>query len=120
MVAQRLCTLRHGAVIVDYQSSLPSTRGRQLDTATSTIEALPDVVEAVAGRVEVYLDGCSTSCRTRPRTLLVCWVTPTSPRSSGVASCCRMRVGGRRYGKSSLLPTEQDHLSIDRSAEKRK
>lgn len=31
--------------------------GRQLDTAVSAIEALPEVADAVAGRVEVYLDG---------------------------------------------------------------
>ncbi len=31
--------------------------GRQLDTAIATIEALPEVIEAVDGRVEVYLDG---------------------------------------------------------------
>lgn len=31
--------------------------GRQLDTAIATIEALPEVVEAVAGRAEVYVDG---------------------------------------------------------------
>lgn len=31
--------------------------GRQLDTAISAIEALPEVVDAVAGRTEVYLDG---------------------------------------------------------------
>lgn len=31
--------------------------GRQLDTVPATIEALPEVVEAVAGRCEVYLDG---------------------------------------------------------------
>jgi 4-hydroxymandelate oxidase len=31
--------------------------GRQLDTAISTIEALPDVVEAVAGRAEIVIDG---------------------------------------------------------------
>jgi 4-hydroxymandelate oxidase len=31
--------------------------GRQLDTALSTIEALPDIVQAVAGRCEVYVDG---------------------------------------------------------------
>ena len=31
--------------------------GRQLDTAIPSIEALPEVVEAVAGRCEVYLDG---------------------------------------------------------------
>jgi isopentenyl diphosphate isomerase/L-lactate dehydrogenase-like FMN-dependent dehydrogenase len=31
--------------------------GRQLDTALASIEALPEVVEAVAGRCEVYFDG---------------------------------------------------------------
>lgn len=31
--------------------------GRQLDGAISTMEALPEVVDAVEGRVEVYMDG---------------------------------------------------------------
>src|SRR6185312_4947758 len=31
--------------------------GRQLDTVPATIEALPEIVEAIAGRCEVYLDG---------------------------------------------------------------
>ena len=31
--------------------------GRQLDTTLASIEALPEVVEAVAGRCEVYMDG---------------------------------------------------------------
>jgi isopentenyl diphosphate isomerase/L-lactate dehydrogenase-like FMN-dependent dehydrogenase len=31
--------------------------GRQLDGAVTSIEALPEVVDAVAGRCEVYLDG---------------------------------------------------------------
>ncbi|GAC1379972.1 MAG: alpha-hydroxy acid oxidase [Ktedonobacteraceae bacterium] len=31
--------------------------GRQLDTAITSIEALPEVVEAVGGRCEVYIDG---------------------------------------------------------------
>jgi isopentenyl diphosphate isomerase/L-lactate dehydrogenase-like FMN-dependent dehydrogenase len=31
--------------------------GRQLDGATATIEALPEIVAAVAGRAEIYLDG---------------------------------------------------------------
>ncbi len=30
---------------------------RQLDTAPATIEVLPEIIRAVAGRVEVYLDG---------------------------------------------------------------
>jgi len=31
--------------------------GRQLDTALASIEALPEIVKAVAGRCEVYFDG---------------------------------------------------------------
>ena len=31
--------------------------GRQLDGSPATVEALPDVVDAVAGRAEVYIDG---------------------------------------------------------------
>ena len=31
--------------------------GRQLDSEVSTIEALPEIVEAVAGRCEIYMDG---------------------------------------------------------------
>jgi isopentenyl diphosphate isomerase/L-lactate dehydrogenase-like FMN-dependent dehydrogenase len=31
--------------------------GRQLDGAPATLDALPEVVEAVAGRCEVYVDG---------------------------------------------------------------
>ena len=31
--------------------------GRQLDGAPATLDALPEVVDAIAGRVEVYLDG---------------------------------------------------------------
>ena len=31
--------------------------GRQLDQSVSTVEALPEVVAAVGGRVEVYVDG---------------------------------------------------------------
>jgi len=31
--------------------------GRELDTSTSTIEALPSIAEAVDGRIEVYVDG---------------------------------------------------------------
>lgn len=32
-------------------------RARQLDTAPATIEVLPEIVKAVGGRCEVYLDG---------------------------------------------------------------
>ena len=31
--------------------------GRQLDTAQATIEALPQIIDVVAGRIEVFIDG---------------------------------------------------------------
>jgi isopentenyl diphosphate isomerase/L-lactate dehydrogenase-like FMN-dependent dehydrogenase len=48
-----LLAVEHGAagIIVSNHG------GRQLDGAPATIEALPEVVEAVDGRCEVYLDG---------------------------------------------------------------
>jgi 4-hydroxymandelate oxidase len=45
--------VEHGADAV----AVSNHGGRQLDTAVSSIEALPEVVEAVAGRCEVYVDG---------------------------------------------------------------
>ncbi len=46
------------AVKHDIQGIVVSNHGgRQLDGAIESIEALPEVVEAVAGRCEVYLDG---------------------------------------------------------------
>src|SRR6202043_402370 len=48
-----LLALEHGAkgIIVSNHG------GRQLDGVQASIEALPEIVEAVAGRCEVYLDG---------------------------------------------------------------
>jgi isopentenyl diphosphate isomerase/L-lactate dehydrogenase-like FMN-dependent dehydrogenase len=43
----------HGAAAV----GVSNHGGRQLDGVPGTLDALPDVVEAVDGRVEVYLDG---------------------------------------------------------------
>jgi glycolate oxidase len=45
--------VEHGADVV-YVSN---HGGRQLDHAQGSIEVLPEVVEAVAGRAEVYVDG---------------------------------------------------------------
>lgn len=47
------CAVEHGVagIIVSNHG------GRQLDGAVATIEALPEVVDAVGGRCEVYLDG---------------------------------------------------------------
>ena len=45
--------VQHGAAAI----WVSNHGGRQLDTAVSSIAALPEVVQAVAGRAEVYLDG---------------------------------------------------------------
>jgi isopentenyl diphosphate isomerase/L-lactate dehydrogenase-like FMN-dependent dehydrogenase len=45
--------VEHGAAAI----IVSNHGGRQLDGVLATIEALPEVVDAVAGRCEVYLDG---------------------------------------------------------------
>ena len=45
--------VQHGAAAI----WISNHGGRQLDTAVASIEALPEVVQAVDGRAEVYLDG---------------------------------------------------------------
>jgi isopentenyl diphosphate isomerase/L-lactate dehydrogenase-like FMN-dependent dehydrogenase len=45
--------VEHGAAAV----VVSNHGGRQLDGAPATLEALPEVAEAVAGRIDVYLDG---------------------------------------------------------------
>jgi isopentenyl diphosphate isomerase/L-lactate dehydrogenase-like FMN-dependent dehydrogenase len=45
--------VEHGAAAV----VVSNHGGRQLDGAPATLDALPEVVEAVGGRAEVYLDG---------------------------------------------------------------
>ena len=45
--------VEHGAAAI----VVSNHGGRQLDGAPATLDALPEVVEAVAGRVEIYVDG---------------------------------------------------------------
>jgi isopentenyl diphosphate isomerase/L-lactate dehydrogenase-like FMN-dependent dehydrogenase len=45
--------VEHGAAAV----VVSNHGGRQLDGAPATLDALPEVVDAIAGRAEVYLDG---------------------------------------------------------------
>jgi (S)-2-hydroxy-acid oxidase len=52
-VDDALASVRHGVDAI----WISNHGARQLDTTPATIEVLPDIVRAVAGRVEVYLDG---------------------------------------------------------------
>jgi L-lactate dehydrogenase (cytochrome) len=49
--ARRAVDAGAGAIVVSNHG------GRQLDGVAATVEALPEIVDAVAGRAEVYLDG---------------------------------------------------------------
>ncbi|KAM7296809.1 hydroxyacid oxidase 1 [Ixodes scapularis] len=60
VVAKGICTAEDAEEAIHYGVSaiLVSNHGaRLLDGLPSTIEALPDIVSAVRGRVEIYLDG---------------------------------------------------------------
>jgi 4-hydroxymandelate oxidase len=48
-----LMAVEHGAAAI----IVSNHGGRQLDGAITSIEALPEIVEAVAGRCEIYIDG---------------------------------------------------------------
>jgi hypothetical protein len=55
--------VEHGAAVV----VVSNHGGRQLDSAIPTIMALPEVVRAVAGRAEVYVEAASAAGRTPSR-----------------------------------------------------
>ena len=60
LVLKGVVTAEDAAMAVDHGAAavvVSNHGGRQLDGAPATLDALPEVVEAVAGRVEVYLDG---------------------------------------------------------------
>ncbi len=79
--------------------------GRQLDTATSTIEVLPEVVEAVAGRAEVYLDGGVRRAPTSPS---------TCARRAGGAHRTPLSVRPRGGRRSRRAPSAGHHAGRDR------
>ena len=60
MVVKGILTAEDAQLAVEHGAAgiiVSNHGGRQLDGVPATIEALPEVVEAVAGRCEVYLDG---------------------------------------------------------------
>jgi isopentenyl diphosphate isomerase/L-lactate dehydrogenase-like FMN-dependent dehydrogenase len=60
VVVKGLITPEDARLAVDHGAAaivVSNHGGRQLDGVPATLDALPDVVEAVDGRVEVYVDG---------------------------------------------------------------
>jgi isopentenyl diphosphate isomerase/L-lactate dehydrogenase-like FMN-dependent dehydrogenase len=59
-VLKGIMTAEEGKLCAEYgaKAVIVSNHGaRQLDTTFATIEVLPEVVDAVDGRIEVYMDG---------------------------------------------------------------
>jgi isopentenyl diphosphate isomerase/L-lactate dehydrogenase-like FMN-dependent dehydrogenase len=60
VILKGIVTREDGALAIEHGAAaiiVSNHGGRQLDGAPATLDALPEVVEAVAGRCEVYVDG---------------------------------------------------------------
>lgn len=60
IILKGILTAEDALLAVEYGAAaivVSNHGGRQLDGAITSIEALPEIVEAVAGRCEIYLDG---------------------------------------------------------------
>jgi isopentenyl diphosphate isomerase/L-lactate dehydrogenase-like FMN-dependent dehydrogenase len=60
VVLKGIVTAEDAELAVDHGAAaviVSNHGGRQLDGGPATLDALPEVVDAIAGRVEVYLDG---------------------------------------------------------------
>jgi len=60
VILKGIVTREDAALAVDHGAAgivVSNHGGRQLDGAVPTLDALPEVVDAVAGRIEVFLDG---------------------------------------------------------------
>jgi 4-hydroxymandelate oxidase len=60
IILKGILTAEDALMAVEYGAAaiiVSNHGGRQLDGAITSIEALPEIVEAVAGRCEIYLDG---------------------------------------------------------------
>ena len=82
--------------------------GRQLDNAPATIDALPEVVEAVAGRIPVLLDG-GVRRGTDVAVALAIGAEAVSGRAPGALGSRR-----RRRGRGAARPRDPDRRAATR------
>ena len=100
--AERSCAAGAAAVWVSNHG------GRQLDRSPATIDALRDVVEAVDGRAEVYLDGGVR----RGADVVTALALGADAVFVGRPVLFGLAIGGRA-GASSVLAQLRDELTID-------
>ena len=95
--------VEHGAAAI----VVSNHGGRQLDGAPATLDALPEVVEAVAGRCEVYIDGGIR----RGADVLKALALGAQATLVGRAAACGLAVGGEA-GVLAVLDILRDEIEL--------
>jgi isopentenyl diphosphate isomerase/L-lactate dehydrogenase-like FMN-dependent dehydrogenase len=95
--------VEHGAAAI----VVSNHGGRQLDGAPATLDALPEVVEAVAGRCEVYVDGGIR----RGADVLKALALGARATLVGRAAACGLAVGGEA-GVRAVLDILRDEIEL--------
>jgi 4-hydroxymandelate oxidase len=98
-----LLAVEHGAAAI----LVSNHGGRQLDGAPATLDALPEVVEAVAGRCEVYVDGGIR----RGADVLKALALGAQAAFAGRAIACGLAVGGED-GVRRVLTLLRDEIEL--------
>lgn len=95
--------VEHGAAAI----VVSNHGGRQLDGAPATLDALPEVVEAAAGRCEVYVDGGIR----RGADVLKALALGARATLIGRAAACGLAVGGEA-GVRDVLTLLRDEIEL--------
>jgi 4-hydroxymandelate oxidase len=95
--------VEHGAAAI----IVSNHGGRQLDGAPATLDALPEVVEAAAGRCEVYVDGGIR----RGADVLKALALGARATLIGRAAACGLAVGGEA-GVRDVLALLRDEIEL--------
>ena len=95
--------IEHGAAAI----VVSNHGGRQLDGVSATLDALPEVVEAVAGRCEVYVDGGIR----RGADVLKALALGAQATLVGRAAACGLAVGGEA-GVRAVLDILRDEIEL--------
>ncbi|MDX6486266.1 MAG: 4-hydroxymandelate oxidase [Gaiellaceae bacterium] len=98
-----LLAVEHGAAAI----LVSNHGGRQLDGAPATLDALPEVVEAAAGRCEVYVDGGIR----RGTDVLKALALGARATFVGRAAACGLAVGGEA-GVRRVLAILQEEIEL--------
>jgi isopentenyl diphosphate isomerase/L-lactate dehydrogenase-like FMN-dependent dehydrogenase len=110
VVLKGIVTREDAALAVEHGAAgivVSNHGGRQLDGAPATLDALPEVVEAVAGGCEVYVDGGIR----RGNDVLKALALGARAALIGRAAACGLAVGGEA-GVGAVLGIFRDEIEV--------